>query len=92
MLRVIKHSVCIIHLNDLSLIHDCHLIRNMSDHGKVMCYEKICKSHFLLKLHEKIYHLGLNTNIKGRYRLIKDQKLRINSKCSCYTNSLPLSS
>lgn len=53
--------------------------------------EQIGELIFLLQILKKIQYLRLDRYVQRGYRLIGDNKLRVNSKCPCYSDSLPLS-
>ena len=70
MKRVGIELACIRDLDDLSKVHCSDPVRNMFDHRKVMGDKKVRKVEFFFQLCEKVQYLGLDRDIKCRYRLV----------------------
>ena len=65
-------------LHDITQVHDRDTVADVPDHGQVMGNEKIGQVELLLKILQQVDDLRLDGNVKGRHRLITNDKLRLN--------------
>ena len=75
----------------MSQIHDRDPVGNVAHDQKVMGDKEIGQTEFVLQLVEHVDDLRLDRDVEGRYRLIADNEVRIDSQGSGNTDTLALS-
>ena len=55
-------------------------IRNIFDHGKIMCDKQIRGTELVLQFLEQVQNLGLNGHIQRRDRLVADYQLGLDDQ------------
>ena len=91
MKRILKQFLSICHLNDPAFIYNTDPVRNKSYNRKIMCYEQVCYIFFLLEFFHEVKNLCTDRNIKGWYRLICNNKLRLHYHRTGNSDTLSLS-
>jgi hypothetical protein len=62
---------------DLAQVHDRHSVGNVLHYGKIVGYEQVSEVELILKILQKVYHLGLDGDIQRRNRFIADYELGV---------------
>ena len=78
-------------LHDFSKIHDCDPITDIIDRTEPVSDKKQCQMQLLLQALQQIQDLRLNRHVQSGYRLITDDKFRIQGKSLCDPDPLTLS-
>src|SRR3989442_4724777 len=79
-------------LDDLSQIHHGDPIGDVTDNTQVVCDEDVGEAEAFLELIQQIQDLGLDRYVERGYRLIGDDKLRVERQRSCEADPLALAS
>jgi hypothetical protein len=80
------------HFHNLSHIHHSNSITDVFDDSEIMGDEEIGKTQLISKIHQEIQDLGLDRNIQGRNRFIRDDQIGTKRNSSGDTDPLTLSS
>ena len=75
---------------DVPIIHHGHHVGHELHHRQIVADKNIGQLAPFLQVFEQVEDLGLDRNIKGRYRFVTNQKFWFGCKCPGNTNPLPL--
>ena len=76
--------------HQIAEVHNAYGIRNVLNNGQVVRNEQVTQISLFLQLLEQVDDLRLDGNIQRGYRLVADDKFRIQGECTCDTDPLSL--
>ena len=77
-------------LHDLPQVHDGHAVTHVLDDTEVVGDEQVGQLEFLLEAPQQVQDLGLDRDIQGRDRLIRDDEPRRERERARQADPLPL--
>jgi hypothetical protein len=87
-----KHGSACSELNNFSKIHHRNAVRKVMNNTEIVSDKQKSQMQRFLQLFQQVDDLGLNRNIQGRNRLIRNDQFRLEGERTCDSNSLPLTS
>src|SRR4029434_10824312 len=86
----LEDAFCRASLDDLSVIHHGHFIRQILHDAEVVCDEQVGEIQFSLKLLEQVDDLRLHGYVQRAGGFVADDELGIHRQTSCNADTLPL--
>ena len=77
-------------LDELPQVHDSDPVAHVADDPEVVRDEDVGEGELLLEIVQQVQHLGLDRDVEGRDRLVRDDQLRIEGEGPSDADPLPL--